>query len=76
MTELSVEGDEETKQLKRRKNSIFLTDNKIDVEGATVISDALKANTTLTKLNIGSDGQKIKKGGQWLFYEVDKQRIQ
>ena len=64
MTELSVEGDEETKQLKRRKNSIFLTDNKIDVEGATVISDALKANTTLTKLNIGSDGQKIKKGGQ------------
>ena len=31
------------------------TDNEIDDEGASKISEALKVNTTLTKLDLGGD---------------------
>ena len=35
----------------------WLEDNKIDVEGARALCDALKTNTTLTELSLGSEQQ-------------------
>ena len=35
-----------------------MTDNWIRVEGAKSISEMLKVNTTLTELNLGSEGKR------------------
>ena len=37
---------------------IQLTDNKIGDTGATSLSEALKSNTTLTKLNLGGEDKR------------------
>ena len=39
---------------------IIWTDNNIGDEGARMISEALKTNTTLTTLGLGSDENEVK----------------
>jgi len=41
--------------------NVIWTDNYIETQGAIMISEALKSNSTLTKLNLGSDKKNDKK---------------
>ena len=45
-----------------------MTDNKIGVEGAKLLSEILKKNTTLTSLNMG-------RGGIWENREREKREM-
>ncbi len=44
---------------KTRKNKMK-TENKIGVEGAKMISEVMKSNSTLTSLNLGCEEEKQK----------------
>ena len=48
------------KMIQNDNNWIIWTDNNIGAEGARMISEALKTNTTLTTLDLGSDENEVK----------------
>ena len=65
LTELDLRCEDKRKKTHKRHpstihSSLFITstDNNIGATGASSLSEALKSNTTLTKLNLGSERQK------------------
>ena len=54
------ERDRENKMIQNDNNWIKWTDNDIGDEGARMISEALKTNTTLTTLHLGCDENEVK----------------
>ena len=69
LTELNLCGEDNRKKTHKRtsiNNSLFsflttITANSIGETGATSLSEALKSNTALTKLNLEGDDKKEKK---------------
>ena len=68
LTQLDLSGEDKRKKTHKRHPSIIhsfsilitSTDNMIRETGATSLSEALKSNTTLTKLNLGSEDKRKK----------------
>ena len=63
---------QETQERERKASTV---DNEIDVEGARALSDALKTNTTLTRLDLsGEQGKHTRPQGKHSKSKTSTQR--
>jgi len=73
LTRLNLKGDEKNDKVRKEEEknnnekNVIWTENGIGVEGAGMISETLKCNSTLTELNLSSD--------EWSGKEGKKTRI-